>query len=367
MIKWKEFYDKGLKKVFAAVCFLCLLFSLGAVTAGAQSTNAKITVSSCTAERGDNASISFKLEGNPGIWGLKLRIHYDHSVMTLKSVTTGSVFDKGEFVMSENLDKEPFVVVASGNALENKTANGTIVTLNFTVSSNAVFKVYPVTAEISQVNNVAGEMISIDAADGSVTVVNCKHADKQWRVTAEAQCEKSGTEALTCKKCGAAFDTRTVKATGHQHTEIRNAVAANKTAGGYTGDTYCSDCDKLIVKGKTIPKLQDDKPAVNTPETEPAETEPAVTEPTVTEPTVTEPTTHPSADTEPSTENEQETTSGKDEAINKDNDKPANNLIVSGNSDKETKSSSFVIITIIAVVLLAGGAVVFFIIKRRRG
>ena len=35
--------------------------------------------------------------------------------------------------------------------------------------------------------------------------------------------------------------------------EIRGAVEATCTAAGYTGDTYCKDCDAKIASGKTIP------------------------------------------------------------------------------------------------------------------
>ena len=39
----------------------------------------------------------------------------------------------------------------------------------------------------------------------------------------------------------------------HSNTEIRNAVSADCTTEGYTGDTYCADCDELISSGEVIP------------------------------------------------------------------------------------------------------------------
>ena len=86
MIESKKSYGK----VLAVLTLLCLLLSFGTVTANAAG-NAKVAVSSATVERGAFASVSFNLEGNPGIWGLKLRVHYDHSALTLNSVTTGNV------------------------------------------------------------------------------------------------------------------------------------------------------------------------------------------------------------------------------------------------------------------------------------
>ena len=44
----------------------------------------------------------------------------------------------------------------------------------------------------------------------------------------------------------------------HENTEIRNAKAATCTEGGYTGDTYCKDCNEKISGGEIIPALGHD-------------------------------------------------------------------------------------------------------------
>ena len=41
-------------------------------------------------------------------------------------------------------------------------------------------------------------------------------------------------------------------------TELRDRKEATKEAPGYTGDTYCADCGKLLTYGKEIPRLSDD-------------------------------------------------------------------------------------------------------------
>ncbi len=277
---------KGCKKIMAVISLLCLLFAFSGVTASAAG-NPRVTVSSGTVERGAEASVSFNLEGNPGIWGIKLRIHYDHSALTLKSVTTGSVFEKGELTLSQDLNKDPYVVVASCNSLENKTVNGTIVALNFAVSGSAEFKAYPVTVEVSQANNVDGKKIEFKTLDGSVTVVSCVHANTEWRVTKAAGCEDSGKETLTCKKCGKTFETKAVNATGHKNTEVRNAVAATKAAEGYTGDTYCKACGKLIKKGQAIARLKENTPVTPPPATDTTSTATPTTSTPADEPTIT--------------------------------------------------------------------------------
>lgn len=339
-MKCKKFYSSGFKRILVAVSLSCLLAASWTIPSKAQNTT-RITASSCTVERGTTASVAFTLSGNPGIWGLKLRISYNSSAMTLKSTSTGNVFDAGEFTMSENLNKNPYVIVATGSSLKNKTANGTIVTLNFAVNDNAELKEYPVSIEVAQLINVDSKKVDFSVGNGAVTVVNCIHAQKEWRVTTAAQCEKGGVETQTCKKCGATFGTRNTDTLGHRHTEVRGAVSATKTAEGYTGDTYCNDCSKLIRKGKTIAKLTDD---TKTPVTDSSKDNTA---------------------SKGDSSSESETNETKNTV--KDNATVTNKPVTNKFDDQPAESSLGTdIIVITVIVLLAGTAGAFITIKRRR-
>lgn len=67
--------------------------------------------------------------------------------------------------------------------------------------------------------------------------------------------QRKAQKTFTCTVCGNT-KTETVKATGHQHTEIRNKKDATCKEKGYTGDTYCTDCGKKISSGKSIAKTE---------------------------------------------------------------------------------------------------------------
>ena len=47
-----------------------------------------------------------------------------------------------------------------------------------------------------------------------------------------------------------------VKTCNHSNTEVRNKKDATTSSEGYTGDTYCKDCGKLISSGESIPKIK---------------------------------------------------------------------------------------------------------------
>ncbi len=110
-------------------------------------------------------------------------------------------------------------------------------------------------------------------ADGTLISATGNHTDDngQW--------ESDGADHWhTCGACGTTFDqaaheggeaTCSAKAAcetcgteygeldpdNHVNTEIRGAVAATEESEGYTGDTWCLDCETMIAEGTVVPKL----------------------------------------------------------------------------------------------------------------
>lgn len=81
-----------------------------------------------------------------------------------------------------------------------------------------------------------------------------EHTWDKGEVTTAPTCNKPGVRTYTCSVCKATR-TEAIKATGHLHTEIRNKKDASCTENGYTGDTYCKDCEELLKKGETVDAL----------------------------------------------------------------------------------------------------------------
>lgn len=82
--------------------------------------------------------------------------------------------------------------------------------------------------------------------------VKAKGHNWDIKITKEATCTSNGTYRRTCKTCGY-FENHSITATGHKP-EIRNKKEATCSTTGYTGDTYCSVCNKKLSSGKTIAK-----------------------------------------------------------------------------------------------------------------
>ena len=80
--------------------------------------------------------------------------------------------------------------------------------------------------------------------------------DHTWdagKITTVATCNGKGIKTYTCTECNATR-TEEIPSTGHQHTELRNVKAATCAQEGYTGDTYCKDCNTKLTAGKVLPK-----------------------------------------------------------------------------------------------------------------
>ena len=98
------------------------------------------------------------------------------------------------------------------------------------------------------INNTTDNMILYAKWSDSHT-----HSWDSGVVTKQPTCTEAGTKTYTCTSCGKTKTTE-IAATGHQHTEIRNKKEATCKAEGYTGDTYCTDCETKVSSGQAIPK-----------------------------------------------------------------------------------------------------------------
>lgn len=72
-----------------------------------------------------------------------------------------------------------------------------------------------------------------------------------------ATCISKAIYYKSCSVCGIkgseTFEYGEVDPSNHKHTEVRDAKSATCCEAGYTGDTWCTDCNTKIASGKAIP------------------------------------------------------------------------------------------------------------------
>lgn len=214
-----------------------------------QAAGAALSVSSVSAEKGGTVTVNVSLSNNPGIYGIKVKTEYDSSALQLKSMSNGNVFPVSEAICNEAKG----VYVANSSDFNNVTGNGILFTLEFKVLDGADAASCNVSVKLEKAQNVDGGKIDVSGGSGKVTVEKCIHNKKTQTIA--ATCETEGETKVVCTKCGEVFEKNKIPATGHKNTEIKNKVDATTTTEGYTGDTYCKDCGKLIASGTKIEKL----------------------------------------------------------------------------------------------------------------
>ena len=83
-------------------------------------------------------------------------------------------------------------------------------------------------------------------------------AEHRWesvRVIREATCIEQGLQECVCTVCGRTEE-RVLPVDPAMHagaTELRDSRPATCGAAGYTGDTYCLDCGKRVIRGRELP------------------------------------------------------------------------------------------------------------------
>ena len=145
---------------------LCIAISPGVAYAKG---DLSLVAASVTTEK-DKASVNIDLKGNTGIWALKFKVGYDHSVLKLTSAQNGKVFSDNDVTMPDALDKDEFVFLASSNSLKNIETSDTVLTLDFKTVDYALEGKYPIKLTLVQAIDVEGNVVNMGTNDGAVIV-----------------------------------------------------------------------------------------------------------------------------------------------------------------------------------------------------
>ena len=84
------------------IMVLTLLFISAAIMPAGAAEPAKLKTDTCIADRGTTVKVNVSLENNPGIWGLKFKVDYDHSAFKLLSADCGTVFAKTDITTGKS-------------------------------------------------------------------------------------------------------------------------------------------------------------------------------------------------------------------------------------------------------------------------
>ncbi len=299
------------------VCFLLgLVMILSIFSPAAAADIPDISLSAAEGKPGETVTISVSLEDNPGFVNMSLDIDYDHSALVLTEIVdTGMVSGR---MHNPNISAtDPYRLIwANDTAKSNITKNGIIVNLIFQVAGDAKAGEYPirVSSPKNGIINYNLKKVDFQLNDGMIEVTEEKspepsspessnpesstpkpstpesstpesstpepsapesstpkvHEHSMVHILSrEATCGSEGNpEYWMCTSCskryadpnGSEEITKVrIPIDPDRHsgeTYLLDAVKATKKREGYTGDTYCLDCDTLLKSGKVIPVLE---------------------------------------------------------------------------------------------------------------
>ncbi len=100
--------------------------------------------------------------------------------------------------------------------------------------------------DVSQADSGSDSTSHPDSASGNESASESHEPASEEHNSTQTEVQESAQSTAVCE---------------HKSTEIRGKKDATESAEGYTGDTYCKDCGKLLSKGKAIKKLESNTPS----------------------------------------------------------------------------------------------------------
>ena len=191
----------------------------------------------------------------------------------LTGITIKTLPDKTVYLKREKLDLTGLVVeglytdgsarpitdytVSGYNALKTGTQTITVTSGGFTATFTVTVRVGA--DECAHTRTTVYEAVASTcqtAGHGAYTQCDdcgkiLSGSDARLPLAAHTGGEATCVSQAVCTVCGAAYGEK--NADNHKHTEVRNAKEATCREKGYTGDTYCTDCGKMLTAGKDLP------------------------------------------------------------------------------------------------------------------
>ena len=267
-----------MKKVFSIILVLMLLCGMLAVPVSAAG-NGSLSMTSASGGRGEIVTLSVKLNSNPGLVTMTIRVSYDTNVLELTNVSNPNLLVGAQLNPTYG---SPYTISwVDGATTVNNTKIGTIATFTFKIKDNAAMGDSKVTLTFLDSYDSDGNENSFSTTSGKVTVVCKNHDYSSWTkaddtnhqkecsicgdtqkathdwsgtVTKEPSCKETGEKTYTCSVCNGTKIETLDKTTDHKYGDWVNTSATEHTH-------TCSVCQGTEAKAHTWDGGKETKPA----------------------------------------------------------------------------------------------------------
>ena len=236
-----------MKRVYSTILIFIMMLLVNCTMINADEIQPTMSIDNITAEPGADVKVPIAIKDNPGVCGAVISISYDDK-LSLTNIVSGSAFSSLFMTKPGDMSAAPLRLLWDG--LENDLSNGEIAVLSFTAPDEPGEYEITLSHEDGDIINSDLNPVDILLDNGSITV--------KGEGSDGGHSEHTGGTATCihkaiCSECGEEYGE--IDPNNHVHTEIRNKKEATASEDGYTGDTYCSDCNALLEQGTVSPKL----------------------------------------------------------------------------------------------------------------
>lgn len=196
-----------MKKIFRIACAIfasVILLAHFCVFAGVANGEAVIVLDSVSGLPGQSVDVNMTLTKNPGITGLRFKVAYDSSKLTLEKAVYTKIGGGG--LTAVNLKNNPVVLLWNVSLYE-FTDTGVLATLTFKIKEGAAIGDNPLKVTWGRGDCIDYDLknLVMDVTNGNVHVdydgTNCKHETKTTKVTKEPTCTEGGVFEVSCNTC----------------------------------------------------------------------------------------------------------------------------------------------------------------------
>lgn len=241
-------------KRFGAVLLACVLLLTamsGVLTVSADHTPT-VTVGTVSAVPGDTVLVNIDIKDNVALMAITVTFHYDAAVLEYTGYHAGFLKDYGL------ADRKGYISFVNCES-EDRTDNGTMLTLEFKVKDDALTGFCPITIKNIWPDKAGdslkgcfacfeGTKITPTVVAGGVEIKyngkNCRHKFGQWTDTVAAKCTDNGIQTRVCTACGH-NEQRESKPLGHEFAADWTVDREATTEEDGVMSRHCNRCEAV--------------------------------------------------------------------------------------------------------------------------
>lgn len=207
-----------------------------------------ISVDQVTVVDEDSIEVPVRIVNNKGLLGVTITIAYDHT-LTLTDVKAGTAFSSLIMTKPGDLSEKRIKILWDG--IEADATNGVIAVLTFKKPLKS--GTYPIEVSYEKGDIIDGnlQVVEVEMNNGSIMLMGASDEENLCANNGHKGGKATCVKKAICSVCGKEYGE--VDSSRHEgQTEIRNAKTETCEESGYTGDTYCKECGKIIKSGTKI-------------------------------------------------------------------------------------------------------------------